>query len=132
MKKLFTTGDKKKFKRIVEEADTAVFETERVHPVYSTFALTRDAEWTCRQFVLQMKDADEEGIGTFVTVEHHSPALPGETVIFEAVVESIRGNEIICRYKARAGKRLIASGRQGQKILKKAKIAELFKALQHG
>lgn len=132
MKELFKAGDKRNFVRVVRKEDAAAFESGQVHPVYSTFALARDAEWTCRLFVLEMKEADEEGIGTFITVEHHAPALVNEKVEFEAVVESIEGNEIICGYKAKAGSRLVASGRQGQKILKKVKINDIFEKLKHG
>jgi fluoroacetyl-CoA thioesterase len=52
MKKIFKTGDIKEYTHIVVKEDVAAFETGLVHPVYSTFALARDAEWTCRQFVL--------------------------------------------------------------------------------
>jgi predicted thioesterase len=97
--------------------------------VYATFAVARDAEWVCRLFVLEMKEADEEGIGTFVTVNHHSPALVGSQVQFTATVESLQGNELICQWEAKVGERLLASGRQGQKILKKTKLDELFAAL---
>lgn len=132
MKNLFHKGEQKHFQKIVRKEDFATFDSGQVHPVYSTFALARDVEWTCRLFVLEMKENDEEGIGTFITVKHHSPALIGETVNFEAVVERIKGNEIICAYEASVGKRLIASGRQGQKILKKEKIKELFEKAKHG
>ncbi len=132
MRATFKTGDKKHFQKTIEKKDSAAFDSGRVHPFYSTFALARDAEWTCRLFVLEMKDADEEGIGTFITVEHHSPALIGEKVNFEAVVELIRGNEIVCAFEARVDERLVASGRQGQKVLKKEKIKKLFEKLKHG
>jgi len=132
MKQRFKAGDKRKFQRTVRQEDVAKFDSGLVHPVYSTFAIARDAEWTCRLFVLEMKDTDEEGIGAFINVEHHSPALVGEPVDFEATVESIRGNEIICSFEAKAGGRLVASGRQGQRILKKEKINSLFEKLRHG
>lgn len=132
MKTIFKKGDKKTYVRVVGEEDTAAFESGRVHPVYSTFALARDAEWTCRLFVLEMKEADEEGIGTFITVNHQSPALIGQSVQFEAEVESIHGNEIICGYRAMVRDRLIATGRQGQKVLKKNKINDLFEKLKRG
>ena len=51
------------------------FSGKVVHPVCATFALARDIEWTTRQFVLQMRDDDEEGIGTMLTIDHRSPAL---------------------------------------------------------
>ena len=122
----FKPGDKKYFVKKVTKQDTAAFDSGEVHPVYSTFALGRDAEWACRLFVLEMKEADEEGIGTFLHVKHHSPALLGSEVTFEAEVKSINGHEIICTYTAKVGERLIAGGEQGQKILKKEKLERLF------
>lgn len=129
MKDIFQKGDLLTTTVNVSEKDIAEFNGEIVHPVYSTFALGRDAEWACRQFVLKMKEDDEEGIGTFLTVQHHAPAKLNEQVTFEATVESIQGNEIICHYCAKVKDRLIADGRQGQKILKKAKIDNLLGAL---
>ncbi|MDZ4845214.1 MAG: hypothetical protein SH857_06655 [Chitinophagales bacterium] len=132
MQNPFQKGDKKQFQRIVRQEDCAAFDSGQVHPVYATFALARDAEWTCRLFVLEMKENDEEGIGTFIHVEHHAPALVGEQVNFEAVLDSLNGNEIICTFTAKTQNRIIASGKQGQKILKKEKLEMLFGKLKHG
>ena len=66
----FKAGDKKYFTKVVSENDTATFDPGQVHPVYATFALGRDAEWACRLFVLDMKENDEEGIGTFLHIDH--------------------------------------------------------------
>lgn len=129
MKNPFTIGDTQTYTRRVEQADTAAFDSGEVHPVYATFALGRDAEWACRLFVLQMKDADEEGIGTFLHVEHQSPALLGAEVVFTATLKSVERNEVICSYEARVGDRLIAKGETGQKILKKEKLEALFSKL---
>jgi fluoroacetyl-CoA thioesterase len=132
MKNLFEPGDKKTFKKIITDADTAFFDSGRVHPVYATFALGRDAEWCCRLFVLEMKDGDEEGIGTFLSIQHHAPALTGEEIVFEAEVKSLEKNELICRYTAKVSDRLVASGEQGQKVLKKERLDRLFKHLKNG
>lgn len=129
MKNLPQPGEQRAYVVQVQPADTATFASGQVHPVYATFAVARDAEWVCRLFVLEMKEADEEGIGTFVTVNHHSPALVGSHVQFTATVESLQGNELICGWEAKVGERLLASGRQGQKILKKTKLDGLFAAL---
>ena len=59
---IFKVGDKIQFTKVVEQNDTAAFNSSEVHPVYATFALGRDAEWACRLFVLEMKENDEEGI----------------------------------------------------------------------
>ena len=130
MKQLFEIGSRKNYTRTVESADTAAFDSGAVHSVYATFALARDAEWAGRLFVLDMKEADEEGIGTFVTVTHQSPALVGEQVVFEVVIDDLHKNVINCSYTARVGERLIAQGRTGQKILKRDKLNSIFEGLK--
>jgi fluoroacetyl-CoA thioesterase len=129
MKNPFKIGDIKSYEILVTEKDTASFESGNVHPVYATFALGRDAEWCCRLFVLEMKESDEEGIGTFLSIEHQSPALLGSMVRFEAKISKLEKNEIVCSYEAKVGERLIAKGEQGQKILKKEKLETLFNNL---
>ena len=125
----FKTGDTKTFIHVVSEADTASFESGTVHAVYSTFALARDAEWSGRLFVLEMKEDDEEGIGTGVTVTHHSPALVHEEVEFTATLIEANKNEVVVDYTAKVKDRIIADGRTWQKILKKEKLERLFDSL---
>lgn len=133
----FQPGDTKTFEKVVEPADFANFTQAAdvpggglVHPVYSTFALARDAEWACRLFVLEMKEAGEEGIGSMISMEHHAPAFEGETVTFTATLESVERNRILCRYEAHVGRRLVARGEQEQRIVDKAKLDAHFKKLQ--
>lgn len=125
----FKPGDQKHYSIAVKESDTAIFPGGQVHPVYATFALARDVEWACRLFVLDMKDEDEEGIGTKISINHVSPALKGSTVNIDSTIKTIEGNSIICDFEAKVGDRLIAFGEQGQKILKKSKIDQLFSQL---
>lgn len=122
----FKPGDQKHFTRVVREEDCAAFDSGAVHPVYSTFALARDAEWCCRLFVLDMKEADEEGIGTMLTIQHHAPAKAGSSVDFTATIVQLQAHTIVCRYEAKVGNLLIATGEQGQKVLKKEKLQKLF------
>ena len=58
MKHLFKQGDVKRYSKVVSIDELASFESGTVHEVYSTFALARDAEWSGRLFVLEMKDED--------------------------------------------------------------------------
>lgn len=129
MKSIFEPGDQKVFETTVTEADTATFRGEQVHPVCATFALARDMEWSSRLFVLEMKDDDEEGIGTSLTIEHRGPALVGDTLTITATVTSLKGNSLVCNIEARVGDRLVATGTTGQKVLKKEKIKQLFAEL---
>jgi len=129
---IFEVGHTMRLVHIVEQADLATFETGNVHPFYSTFALGRDAEWTCRQFVLQMKENDEEGIGTFLNIRHKSPAMLGDTVEFIATVSLLEGHQIDCSFVAKVGDRIVAEGEQGQKILKKEKLDRLVNQIING
>lgn len=126
MKPIFSKGDVKTYRMTVRESDVAAFHGKVVHPVCSTFTIAREAEWTTRQFVLEMRDDDEEGIGTSVSIEHKGPAFVGEEVLFEGTIESLNGNELICSFEAKVGNRLIATGTTGQKIFKKEKFAVIF------
>ncbi|MFC5270447.1 thioesterase family protein [Adhaeribacter terreus] len=126
MKNLFRPGDIKTYQKTVSEADFAQFETGLVHPVCATFSLAQAVEWASRLFVLEMKDEDEEGIGTLLTIEHKSPAFAGETITITATVKSLERNELICSYEAKVGERLVATGETGQKILKKEKLQKIL------
>ncbi|WP_343701581.1 hypothetical protein [Chitinophaga sp.] len=126
MQQIFRPGDIKTFTRTVRAEDCAAFDSGRVHPVYATFALARDAEWCCRLFVLDMKEEDEEGIGTMVHVEHLSPATAGTAVTFTATVVKAEAHTLLCRFEAHAGSRLVARGEQEQKVLKKSRLTQLF------
>src|SRR3982751_5298938 len=126
MKNIFKSGDQKSFTRVVLENDCAIFNDELLHRVCSTFALARDFEWASRLFFLEMKDDDEEGVGTMLSIDHKSPAFVGEEVFFIATVEKIEKNELICSIEAKVGDRSIAVGKTGQKMLKKEKLKELF------
>lgn len=130
MRNPFQIGDQKTYTKIVSQEETARFESGEVHPFYGTFALARDAEWSSRLFVLEMKEEAEEGIGTFVEIQHLSPALVGDEVVFTAQLEEVTGNNVICSIEAKVGARIIARGRTGQKILRKEKLEQLQAQIQ--
>lgn len=126
MKNIFARGDTKIYCRKVTASDQAIFHGELLHPVCSTFALARDFEWSSRLFFLEMKEADEEGVGTFLHIDHKGPAFVDEEIVFTATVEDNAGREFVCGIEARVNNRLIASGRTGQRMLKKEKLATIF------
>lgn len=116
----------KEHRFVVKPGDVASFNDKIVHPVCATFALAREIEWTTRQFVLDMIDDDEEGVGTYLSIDHKSPAFVGEEITFTARIGQISDNELICSYEAKVKDRLIAAGKTGQKILKREKISAIF------
>lgn len=130
VKHIFKVGDQKEYEHIVTKEDFAAFHGQVVHAVYSTFCITRDAEWSSRLFALEMKDVNEEGIGTFVNIEHLAPAFENEKVVFTATIEVLHQNEIICNILAKVGERLVAKGKTGQKIIDKEKLEKYFNLMK--
>ncbi len=126
MKNIFKPGDQKVYTKTVNEADQATFHSEVLHAVCSTFALARDFEWSSRLFFIEMKEEDEEGVGTFLSIDHKSPAFVGEEIKIVATVEKMEGNELICSIEVTCADRLIATGKTGQKMLKKDRLKQLF------
>jgi predicted thioesterase len=129
MKQPFQIGDLQVFETEVLPADTAAFHGEVVHPLYSTFALTRDAEWTCRLFVLEMLEAGEEGVGVHVAVNHLAPARVGSVVRFEARLQRVLNNEVVCSFGAWCGPRKVAEGIQIQKIIDEKRFRTYIQTL---
>lgn len=125
MRNIFSIGDKKVYRKTISEHDLAAFHGEVLHAVYATFALARDFEWSSRLFFIEMKEDDEEGVGTYLEVYHRSPAFAGEEVEVTATVEKLEGNELICKIEARVGDRLVADGKTGQRMLKKERLYKL-------
>ena len=126
MKNPFKYGDEKLHSFKVKSEHYPEFESQVVHTVCSTYALAKEIEWSTRKFVLDMIEGGEEGIGTMIHIDHNSPAFEGEEVIIQARFESLKANELICSFRAHAGKRLVATGETGQRIFKKKKLHEIF------
>ena len=101
-----------------------------VYTVLSTFALGRELEWAARLFVLEMKSADEEGIGTELFIQHRAPTFMGETLTATATFEALDGANLRCAVEAHVGARLVATGHTGQRIVARARLAARFAALQ--
>ncbi|MDN4164364.1 hypothetical protein QWY31_02560 [Cytophagales bacterium LB-30] len=126
MERQIIPGMSKSYSFTVKESDMAIFHGELLHAVCSTFTLGREIEWSTRLFVIDYKNEEEEGVGTMLTIYHKSPAKLGDIVQIEAEVESFEKNELICRYVAKVGDRVVAEGQTGQKILSKEKLAKIF------
>lgn len=116
----------KQHQYLVKPDDIAAFHGRVVHRVCATFVLAREVEWTTRQFVFDLCEPAEEGIGTHVSIDHKSPAFVGEEITFTARIDALEGNLLTCSVEARVGDRLIATGKTGQRILPREKIAKLL------
>lgn len=127
MKNIFNIGDTKTYRTVVKPEDQAIFHGNVLHSVCSTFALSRDIEWSSRLFFIEMLEENEEGVGTHLSIDHYSPAFVGEELVITATVLKIEGNELICDIVVKVGDRLIAKGKTGQRMLKKERLNKLFR-----
>ncbi|MEN3041598.1 MAG: hotdog domain-containing protein [Bacteroidia bacterium] len=119
MRQPFRIGDQKRYRTQVTADKVAQFHGQVVHPYYSTFALAQDAEWACRLFVLDMKEEDEEGIGTYLSVHHISAVPQGSEVEIVATLLWVRDQTVHCSYEVWWENQRVAYGEQTQKVLKK-------------
>ncbi|WP_375436693.1 thioesterase family protein [uncultured Hymenobacter sp.] len=126
----FQPGDQQLYSFVVRPQDFAVLHGKLIHPVLSTFALGQALESSSRQFVELMLEKGETGIGTKLTIEHRAPAFEGETVEIQAIFERLKGAELTCHVEAHVGKRLVATGRTGQRIVSAARLQAHFQELR--
>jgi hypothetical protein len=111
----------------VTASDFPNFKGEVIHPVLSTYTLTREFEWAGRLVLLPLLKEGEQGIGTMVEIFHHAPAFENEEVFIKAIpLPWIEGEELIVELKAFVGNRLVASGKTGQRILPLTVIEKIF------
>ncbi len=129
---LIAVGETRQHTFVVRPEDVASFQGETVHDVCATYTLAREIEYASRLFVLELKEEQEEGIGTELTVRHISPAFPGETVTIVATLDTLTDRDVICSYVARVGDRVVARGTTGQKVLPRERIRALFEHTRKG
>ncbi len=115
----FAPGTQRRYVTQVSPEKVAQFHGGVVHPYYSTFALGQDAEWACRQFVLDMKEEGEEGIGTYLDVHHVASVPVGARVEIVATLLWVKGRTIHCAYEVFWEGKRVAYGEQTQKIIQK-------------
>ncbi len=75
---------------------------------------------------------DEQGIGSFISIDHCSPAPVGKTVSVQATIASLDNSSVICELTATIGEVVCATGKQIQRVLPCSVIHSLIeKATLH-
>ncbi len=101
-----------------------------VHRVYSTWSLAHHMELAARKVLAPHLDADEEGIGTHLSIDHLAPTPVGKVVRVEALCTAVDGKRVICDVRAYDGERLIGRGVQHQRVLPKRVLDSLIERHQ--
>lgn len=101
------------------------------HPVYATYWIARHFEEAGRKLLLPFREDGEEGVGTFVSVDHRASALPGMRVEIVATVEKVEGRRLDCQLTATSELGdLIATGRTGQYVTQAERLEQNFETLR--
>ena len=136
MRSLPVPGDKANAVISVTEAMCPSFDGVQVHAVMATWELARLIEAAARRVLEPHLDAETEGIGTHLSIDHLAPALVGESVRAVAVATTVEETRLVCdvsvsTYDDRPDApptRLIATGRQEQRMLPRTVLAKRFAA----
>lgn len=116
--------------RVTEEMCPA-FDGVVVHRVYSTWSMVHHMEIAARKVLVDYLEADEEGVGARVCVDHRSPAPVGTLVTVRAELVERRHNRVVCRVTAWDGERLLGEGDQVQVVLNKGTLNTLLRRSGH-
>lgn len=126
MKDSFEPGIVREIEVVVTEDMYPAFDSVVVHRVYSTWSMVHHMELAARKVLVDYLEADEEGIGARIAIDHCSPAPVGTRVRVRAELTELRQNRVTCRVTAWQGDRLIGEGEQIQVVMKKEKLRTLL------
>ena len=111
---------------LVTEDMCPAFEGVIVHRVYSTWSLAHHMELAARKVLAPHLEEHEEGIGSHLSVDHLSPTPVGKTVRVVATCTEVDDQEVVCEVVAYESERIIARGKQVQRVLPKEVIQSLI------
>ena len=102
------------------------FGDEPIHPVCSTWDMAHQFEIVARQTLESHLEENEQGIGSFLSIDHCAPALVGKTVSVKATVTELDESSVVCMITATVGTLICATGKQVQRVLPCSTISTLI------
>jgi predicted thioesterase len=135
MKASLQRGNRAEVLATVTEAMCPAFDGVVVHQVYSTWSLAHHMELAARLVLAPHLEAHEEGIGAELHIDHLAPTPVGHRVRVEAVAVDLDESTLVCEVTAHdlSGQRprLVARGRQVQRILPRKKLEAIIERARH-
>ncbi|MCA9244184.1 MAG: hypothetical protein KDA32_09530 [Phycisphaerales bacterium] len=126
MKPDLTPGVSAEIRFVVTEEMCPHFHGVMKHPVCATWTIVHQMELAGRKLLEPHLEAQEEGIGAHISIDHISPAVIGSEVVVRATATEIASRKLVADVEAYCADRLLARGRFVQIILPKARLAALF------
>ncbi len=116
----------------VEPRQTLTAWKEHLPPVYSTPQMIGLMESAAYYALEPFLEGDEVSVGTSINIVHRAPAVVGQRVKAEAVLESFDGRFYTFKVSASNGHEVIGYGKIGRAIVSKAKFEEKQRAKSAG
>lgn len=96
--------------------------------VYATPWVVSDAEYTCRDMILDHLDAGEDSVGTHVEIDHLAPTLLDMWAEVSVAVAAVEGRRVTFEFSVRDAVEEVARGRHVRFVVDVAKTAERLAA----
>jgi len=101
-----------------------------VHRVYSTWSMAHHMELAARKVLAPHLEDHEQGIGSYLSIEHLAPTPVGHRVRVVAEAVELGPTTLVCDVNAYHiqpdGKKHVGKGRQVQRILPREKLRAMI------
>ena len=124
MPKPVPTGTRGEAETTVQFKNTLTAWKEHLPPVYSTPNMIGMMEAAAYNALEPFCEGDEVSVGTAINVVHRAPAVEGQTIKTEAMLESFDGRFYTFKVSASNGNEVIGYGTIARAIVSKAKFQE--------
>lgn len=122
-------GMKRIIEYVVREDDSPRFLLEKGIGILSTPRMIQLMEANAKALIDENIDPEHTSVGIHVDVYHKAPAPVGAKVVFEAVVEEVKGRKILFRVTCRMGDIVIGEGIHERAIVPWEKFKEHVKKI---
>ena len=122
MKAGFLSGIIRELSVVVSDDMCPAFDGVIVHRVYSTWSAAHHFEMAARKVLVDFLEAHEEGVGSYLSVDHLAPCPVGRIVRVRAELIEVTDDHhprVVCNVSAYDGDRLLARGKQVQVVMNK-------------
>ena len=126
MKPTIQVGNTSSISFTVTEQMQARFDGHVIHPVCSTWDMAHQFENAARRTLESHLEDEEQGIGSFLSLDHVKPAPIGSTVEVEATITELDRTTVVCEIVATIRGEICATGKQVQRVLPSSSISRLF------
>jgi predicted thioesterase len=126
MKTTIQVGNTANISFSVTENMQAMFNGRIIHPVCSTWDMAHQFEIAARKTLEEHLEDEEQGIGSFLSINHVKPAPLEAVVEIQATITDLDKTSVVCEITATVQGEVCAMGNQVQRVLPSSTITRLI------